>query len=210
MAGGPETAAIFAAAAGGHLVVRPLERHVPFGGAGGHNGERFPPRAGCGQALVLAAAVMAGLEPQVLEQVSFQLSITAVAGIALVIPSVQRTGGGGQIPGFFISGGGQWRGLLRAFVLAVAVSAVATLATLPLIAFNFQRIPTVGIPATVLALPALPFFAGDLSSSSRGRPGPSDGWTGGRLGGLAPPGIRNLACAPVLKGARKHRLCARF
>ena len=54
-------------------------------------------------ALVLAAAVMAGLEPQVLEQVSFQLSITAVAGIALVIPSVQRTGG--QIPGFFISGG---------------------------------------------------------------------------------------------------------
>ena len=48
--------------------------------------------------------------------------------------------------------------MLRAFVLAVAVSAVATLATLPLIAFNFQRIPTVGIPATVLALPALPFL----------------------------------------------------
>ena len=55
-------------------------------------------------ALVLAAAVMAGLEPQVLEQVSFQLSITAVAGIALVIPSVQRTGGA-RFQGFSLAVG---------------------------------------------------------------------------------------------------------
>ena len=46
----------------------------------------------------------------------------------------------------------------RALALAVAVSVAATLGTLPLIAFNFQNIPTLGIPATVLALPALPIL----------------------------------------------------
>ena len=37
--------------------------------------------------LALAAAVMAGYQPQILKQVSFQLSFTAVAGIALLITS---------------------------------------------------------------------------------------------------------------------------
>ena len=37
--------------------------------------------------LALAAAIMAGIEPQVLQQVSFQLSFTAIAGIAIVTES---------------------------------------------------------------------------------------------------------------------------
>ena len=37
-------------------------------------------------ALALAAAVMAGLQPEVMTQVSFQLSFAAVAGIALAVP----------------------------------------------------------------------------------------------------------------------------
>ena len=38
-------------------------------------------------ALALAAAIMAGIEPQVLQQVSFQLSFTAIARIAIVTES---------------------------------------------------------------------------------------------------------------------------
>ena len=107
-------------------------------------------------ALALAAGVMAGVEPQVLKQVSFQLSFTAVAGIAL-FTTFEPTLLGRFTGGFPTGGTGRWHPLVRALVLAVAVSAVATLATLPLVAFNFHRIPTLGIPATVLALPALPF-----------------------------------------------------
>ncbi len=115
-------------------------------------------------ALGLAAAVMAAIEPQILRQVSFQLSFTAVAGIALLTHRVNTgvtTGSPAWWEGFplFTSDGGGWRkGLLRALLLVVAVSVAATLATLPLIAFNFHRIPTLGIPATVMALPALPFL----------------------------------------------------
>ena len=57
-----------------------------------------------------------------------------------------------------MSGPGWWRILARALVASLLVSVIATIATLPLIAFYFQRIPTVGIPATVLALPALPIL----------------------------------------------------
>ena len=106
-------------------------------------------------ALALAAGLMAGLEPQVLKQVSFQLSFAAVAGIALLTtsrwPVLSPLSGSPRDEG--------WKGtLVRALVLAVAVSVAATVATLPLIAFNFQRVPVLGIPATILALPALPIF----------------------------------------------------
>ena len=95
---------------------------------------------------------MAGIEPQVLKQVSFQLSFTAVAGIALLTTSRwamwdQLTAGGGA----------WWRPFVRGLAITAAISAVATLATLPLVAFYFQRVPTVGIPATILSLPAIPF-----------------------------------------------------
>ena len=107
-------------------------------------------------ALALAAGVMAGPDPQVLKQVSFQLSFTAVAGIALLTASEMPLRG--HIPGFSIGGRGWKTTLITALALAVAVSVAATVATLPLIAFNFQRIPTLGVFATVLALPAMPFL----------------------------------------------------
>ena len=107
-------------------------------------------------ALALAAGVMASVEPHVLKDVSFQLSFTAVAGIALLTTSASPLWSRIFGPA---AGGGWWRNtVVKALVLAVAVSVAATIATLPLIAFNFERIPTVGIPATVLALPALPFL----------------------------------------------------
>ena len=104
-------------------------------------------------ALAFAAGVMASLDPQLLKQVSFQLSFTAVAGIALVSTSEW------PLWSRFVGppAGSRWRSILSKSLL-LAVSVAATVATLPLVAFNFQRIPTVGIPATVLALPAIPFL----------------------------------------------------
>ena len=105
-------------------------------------------------ALALAAGVMAGVEPQALKDVSFQLSFTALAGIALLttsdLPAWSRVA---DLPtGRLV----WWKTLLGAVLVMAAVSAAATVATLPLVAFNFHRIPTLGIPATILALPAMP------------------------------------------------------
>ena len=111
-------------------------------------------------ALALTASVMAGLEPQALKDVSFQLSFVAVAGIALFTQNMppHMTSLGGRFLDPSAGGSGWMSALARGVMLAVIVSLGATLATLPLIAFNFHQIPTLGIPATILALPALPFL----------------------------------------------------
>ena len=103
---------------------------------------------------------MAGLTPRVLEQVSFQLSFAAMAGISLALPyqakvaewitkSAESRGSGWQ----------PWvRALLTLMATAAIISVAATLATWPLVAFYFDRIPLAGIFVTLLALPALPFI----------------------------------------------------
>ena len=103
--------------------------------------------------LALAAGIMVGVDPTVLRDISFQLSFTAVAGIALLMSSEGRW----WTPGVtFAPSEGLWRKAIRVLLAATRVSIAATLATLPLIAFNFNQIPTLGIPATVLALPMMP------------------------------------------------------
>ena len=104
-------------------------------------------------AILLAAAVMAGLEPQALLEVSFQLSFAAVAGIALILPWARD-----QRPGE--PHGGVWSAVYHHIRGGLIVSVAATLATLPLVAFNFHQVPTLGIPTTILALPAIPFLLG--------------------------------------------------
>ena len=81
-------------------------------------------------AILLAAAVMAGLDPQALLQVSFQLSFAAVAGIALILPWARD-----QRPGE--PHGGVWSAVYHHIRGGLIVSVAATLATLPLVAFNF-------------------------------------------------------------------------
>lgn len=104
-------------------------------------------------AILLAAAVMAGLEPHALLQVSFQLSFAAIAGIALILPWL-----GDRRPEELRDG--VWRGAWHYIRGGLIVSVAATLATLPLVAFNFHQVPTLGIPTTILALPAIPFLLG--------------------------------------------------
>ena len=96
---------------------------------------------------------MAGLDPGILRDLSFQLSFAAVAGIALLAPPMtdwlqEKLRLTHERHGFAIS-------VARGALLSAVVSLAATLATLPLVAFHFQQLPTLGIPTTVLALPAL-------------------------------------------------------
>ena len=107
-------------------------------------------------ALALAAAVMAGVTPSALRDVSFQLSFTAMTGIALLVSHWPALWSETLIP--FAGRRAWWSPPLRGLLMALVVSATVTLATLPLIAFNFHRVPILGIPATVLALPAIPLI----------------------------------------------------
>ena len=126
--------------------------------------------------LALAAAVMAAVDPQLLNQVSFHLSFAAMAGIVLVLPyqaSIAET----ITDRLDITGGWrrQWglQGLSNWVLAALVVSLAATLATLPLVAFNFHWIPLFGIFVTVLALPALPFvLLGSLITALAGLASP--------------------------------------
>ena len=103
------------------------------------------------EALLLAALFITAFNPAALWQVSFQLSFLAMAGIVLVAPALLEYVGGQS------SGDpGLGAGALRGAIAIVAMGLAATLFTWPAIAFYFHRVSLVGVPATVLALPAMP------------------------------------------------------
>ncbi|MEE8473016.1 MAG: DNA internalization-related competence protein ComEC/Rec2 [Dehalococcoidia bacterium] len=83
-------------------------------------------------ALVFAAAAMVGIHPHILWDVGFQLSFLALAGLIFLAP-------------FF-----------RFLGRSAALSLSAVLATWPLIAHHFGIVSAVSLPATLLALAALP------------------------------------------------------
>ena len=107
-------------------------------------------------ALGCAAAVMVGVSPNIIFSISFQLSFAALAGIAAL-----GDGFGGLLRGLAANRLG-WRSPLRPVLTAAAdmvgVTVAATAATLPLIAYHFEQVSTLGIPATLLTLPAVPPF----------------------------------------------------
>jgi competence protein ComEC len=100
--------------------------------------------------LLLAAALMVGLRPTLLSDVSFQLSFAAMAGLVLLTPRLQAVGRR-------ICRIGDEEGGLVTFVIdGVAVTTGAVLATFPIIAFHFHTVSLVSLPANLLVLPALP------------------------------------------------------
>ncbi len=101
-------------------------------------------------ALALAAALMTAASPSLARQVSFQLSFAAVGGIALALTVWDSNLGGWRSP----SKGWPARLLGGAASLAV-VSAAATLATWPLVAANFGEVALLGVPVSLLAIPAM-------------------------------------------------------
>ena len=118
-----------------------------FGRALGREGASLP-------ALAAAAAVMTALDPRVLGNVSFQLSFTAVAGLLLLAPPLEARLS--RASERFTGYEGPLAALGRAMTSALAAGIAATLGTLPLVALVFERVSYIGVPVTLLALPALP------------------------------------------------------
>jgi len=104
--------------------------------------------------LVFAAAVLSGLRPLILWDVAFQLSFAAMAGL-MVISHPLETRIREALEGSKVNRIAALP-LAGTVITGFSASLGATLATLPIIAFNFHRIPVVALPATLLALPALP------------------------------------------------------
>ncbi|MBE0415150.1 MAG: DNA internalization-related competence protein ComEC/Rec2 [Dehalococcoidia bacterium] len=93
-------------------------------------------------ALAFAAAIMVAITPQILWQISFQLSFAAVLGLILLAPTFQQWGRRTRAPNIVADG--------------FSATLGAILATLPLVAYYFGYVSLVGLPATFLALLALP------------------------------------------------------
>src|SRR4030042_1453602 len=107
-------------------------------------------------ALAFGAAVMVGIQPQLLWSVSFQLSFLAMAGLILFYPHFQAWGRKGAALLFK----NREKIVPAASIITdgFAASLAAILAVAPLIAYNFGIVSLVGLPATFFSLPALPFM----------------------------------------------------
>jgi competence protein ComEC len=110
-------------------------------------------------ALLLAAVVTLVLNPRAIGDPGWQLSFAAVVGILTLGPPLQRSfvralaAVSGSATGIAAraSPGRLARGLAEGASIAVA----ATLATAPLLAHHFDSVPVAGLPANLLALPAV-------------------------------------------------------
>ncbi|HKG03333.1 MAG TPA: ComEC/Rec2 family competence protein [Conexibacter sp.] len=92
-------------------------------------------------ALLLAAAATLALNPRASQDPGWQLSFAAVAAIALFAKPVAATLRARRVP--------------QPIADAIAMSLAATLGTAPLLALHFHQLSTVGIPANLLAAPAI-------------------------------------------------------
>ncbi len=105
-------------------------------------------------ALIFAAAVMVAVEPQILWNVSFQLSFLSMAGLIFILPSFQswcrnKLGNPSTSSNYRTS-------LYNITIDSLCVTSVAILATAPIIAYNFGTFSLVALPANFFALPSLP------------------------------------------------------
>ncbi len=137
--------------------------------------------------LVLAAAFLAVNEPAVLGTPSFQLSFSAVAGILQLTPALLR---------FLPPDTPFW---CRWPIQALAVSAGATLGTLPISAWWFQELAPTSAVANLVALPLASLWIVPAAAASVA-PNP----VGDAMAGLAGAGVdvllailRPLAAEPV-------------
>jgi competence protein ComEC len=105
-------------------------------------------------ALAFAAAVMVGIQPQLLWSVSFQLSFLAMAGLIFFYPYFQTWGRKGVARLF------KNREKIVPTASIITDGFASTLAAIvavgPLIAYNFGVVSLVSVPATFFSLPALP------------------------------------------------------
>ncbi len=105
-------------------------------------------------ALAFAAAVMVGIQPQILWSVSFQLSFLAMTGLIFLYPYFQAWGRKGTTALFRDREAMATAGSVVTDGFAITLAAIV--AVCPLIAYNFGVVSLVGLPATFFSLPALP------------------------------------------------------
>ncbi len=109
-------------------------------------------------ALLLAAAVTLVANPRAAGDPGWQLSFAAVAGIIVLAPPLRR--GMASVLEALRPGPAPARAPVRvaasrAAVDGVAMSVAATVATAPLLALHFGRVPLAGLGANLFALPAV-------------------------------------------------------
>lgn len=92
-------------------------------------------------ALLLAAAATLALNPRASQDPGWQLSFAAVAAIALLAKPIGTALRARRIP--------------QPIAEATAMSLAATVGTAPLLALHFHQLSTVGVPANLLAAPAI-------------------------------------------------------
>jgi competence protein ComEC len=106
-------------------------------------------------ALTLAAAVMLGIQPQLIGDVSFQLSYLSMCGLILVYPQFARLN---ILKEPEDEGETALRKIVRIFLTGFFVTISALIAIGPRIAYYFGVIPFLSIPATVFILPVFPLI----------------------------------------------------
>ena len=114
-------------------------------------------------ALALAALIILSLTPLRLFAISFQLSFAAVAALIYLMPRLLKIGGGAfdreVLPGL------RTKVFIRVEEWAAA-SAVATLATAPLVAAYFQVVSILGIVVNLVAIPLVLLLALPLGEAA--------------------------------------------
>ena len=113
--------------------------------------------------ILFAAALMAGLDPRVLRDVSFQLSFAATAGIVYLASPLRQ-----------LDRSRRWHGRCGAMRCRAgsgrssrsrsSVTLAAIIATAPLLALNFGRLSLVALPANLLVVPAFPLILADVAA----------------------------------------------
>ena len=93
--------------------------------------------------LLLTVTILLSISPLLIEEVGFQLSLSAVMGIFLILLIVRK---------WLLF----WQGFAHFLVTLVMVSLGATLATAPIVAYHFGNIALVGVLANVLVVPVVP------------------------------------------------------
>lgn len=116
--------------------------------------------------LLFAAAIMAGVTPPVLRDVSFQLTFAATAGIMYIAAPVKRACI--EAVGWLMRREDVPRVVGPMFAEPLSVTIAATIATAPLLALYFGRASLVGLPANMLIVPAFPLILASAALAALG------------------------------------------
>ena len=105
-------------------------------------------------AVSATAGLMIALEPHILLDLSFQLTLAGTMGIVILMPALSQE---------FLSGE---RGMIGTVRDAALVTFVATLATMPLIVLHFERAALIGLPANLFVTPVFAWmFLGSAATA---------------------------------------------